>query len=309
MPSPSSSPSGETYTLEDLRTWRQDRVSLAVLGHPVRHSISPQMHNAALAQLASVDNRFERWRYYRFDVPPEKLVESLPLFHAAGFFGLNLTVPHKEIALAAVAEIDPHAKRIGAVNTLVRRDEGYKGHNTDGYGLSQAVRRELGRQFEAADIVLLGAGGAARAAALQCLLENCRSLRIVNRNQERLNRLLDELSPEAERRAVQLTGSSPDAFTFDVDSPIVINATSLGLKPDDPLPISTATLPAKAALYDMIYNPAETKLMRAFVDAGAAAANGLSMLVGQGAKALEIWSGYSVPEAAMTKAARGALGL
>lgn len=267
------------------------------------------MHNAALAEMSASSPRLSCWRYHRFDIPPERLPESLPLFHAKGFYGLNLTVPHKELAVALIADIDPHARNVGAVNTLVRLEYGYKGYNTDGYGLSQAIRSELRRSLAGSDIALLGAGGAARAAALQCILENCRSLQIVNRNQDRLNRLLGELAPLAQERGVQLSGSPSDSFSTDKDNLIVINATSLGLKQDDPLPISTDSLPAQAALYDMIYNPRETRLMNAFRASGKPAANGLSMLVHQGARALEIWSGEVVPVETMQRAARSALGI
>lgn len=304
-----SSLSNETYTLEDLQSWPEGQTCLAVLGHPVRHSISPQMHNAALTEMSASRPRLSHWRYHRFDIPPERLTESLPLFHAKGFYGLNLTVPHKELALAQIAEIDPHAKKVGAVNTLVRLERGYKGYNTDGYGLSQAIRSELKRDLSGSDVALLGAGGAARAAALQCILENCRSLQIVNRNQERLARLLDELTPLAKERGVQLSGSPSESFSSEKENLIVINATSLGLKPDDPLPISTDSLPAQAALYDMIYNPRETRLMSSFRKSGRPAANGLSMLVHQGARALEIWSGEPVPVETMQRAAREALGI
>lgn len=301
-------PTSATYTLEDLPTWNRPGPSLAVLGYPVRHSISPQMHNAALAQLAAAEDTFAKWTYYRFEVPAENLIDALPLFHEKGFIGLNLTVPHKEIALPALESISPQAQEIGAVNTLKRGESGYQGFNTDGHGLSSGIRNELECAIEGSDIVLLGAGGAGRAAALQCLYENCRSLLIVNRNQERLARLLEDLQPVARRCSTSITSCSPSDKQLEIpENALIINATSLGLKAGDPLPIPAERLPPSSRLFDMIYNPSTTPLMKAAAARGAKTANGLSMLVNQGAKALELWTERSVPIHAMQQAAAAAM--
>lgn len=300
----------ETYDLDDLASWNYGGASLAVVGYPARHSISPQMHNAALAALSATQPQLRAWRYLRFEIPPERLLEALPIFHAKGFHGLNLTLPHKEIAAPAVAAIDPQAKEIGAVNTLLRLERGYKGHNTDGYGLSQGIAAELDRSLAASDVVLLGAGGAGRAAAIQCLREGCRSLLVVNRNPERLRRLLGELEPLAQQLGAALSGRAPDDVGARIPGgALVINATSLGLKPDDALPLDAALLPSDAALFDMIYNPPETRLMRAARARGCRVANGLAMLVAQGARSLEIWTGAPAPVSVMREAANRALGL
>ncbi|MDQ8203371.1 shikimate dehydrogenase [Pelagicoccus sp. SDUM812003] len=297
----------ETYSIEDLKQWRFDGVGLAVLGHPVRHSISPQMHNAALAKLAKTDSRFASWRYFRFDVPPEALIEHLPLFYEKGFIGLNLTVPHKELAIEAIHAIDPHAKSIGAVNTLLKTESGYKGYNTDGHGLSRGVLLNLGLPLKGTSIALLGAGGAARAAAMQCLAEGCASLTIVNRNQDRLAKLLSELEPAAREKAIPLRGAKPDA-TLDLEgNELLVNATSLGLKQDDPTPIPEESLPNSIKLFDMIYNPATTRIMQCVRDRNGQAANGLSMLIHQGARSLELWSGQTAPVETMQQAALQAM--
>ncbi|HEY9249354.1 MAG TPA: shikimate dehydrogenase, partial [Rariglobus sp.] len=123
------------YTLADLDTWSCPGTALAVLGHPIKHSVSPPMHNAALARMAADDPRFATWRYFRFDIAPDDLPAALEKFHARGFAGLNLTVPHKIIAFDRVATLDPAARPIGAVNTLRRTSAGWHGYNTDGYGL------------------------------------------------------------------------------------------------------------------------------------------------------------------------------
>lgn len=296
-----------TYSFEDLLQWDFPGTSLAVLGQPVRHSISPQMHNAALAEMSRARPDLADWKYFRFEIDPEQLLEALPLFHKKGFAGLNLTVPHKEIAFPSAVEIDPDAQPIGAVNTLLHRPDGYAGFNTDGYGLSQGIRIDLESDFKGSHIVLLGAGGAARAAAIQALTSNCKSLSIVNRNQDRLGRLLSELQPIALDKGAQLKGLAPDTEESLPEHCILVNATSLGLKPNDPTPIPKAKLPHNCSCYDMIYNPPQTELLRLVSKSGGRVGNGLSMLVHQGAKSLQIWTKLSPPADTMLKAAQAAL--
>ncbi len=298
----------ETYNLKDLDDWSFDGVGLAVLGHPVRHSISPAMHNAAIKELAQSDSRFSNWRYFRFEVKPQDLIQALPLFHKKGFFGLNLTVPHKEIALDALKKVDPAALEIGAVNTLRRLDEGYEGFNTDGFGLSEGIRRDLQTNLENKDVVILGAGGAGRAAAVEVLHRKCGSLKIINRNPNRLENLLQTLEPIAGRFSIPLSGSSPSNSNLTLPrGAIIINATSLGLNSDDPLPLPKERVPQFSTLFDMIYNPPTTQLMEYIASQGGRATNGLSMLVHQGARSLEIWTGAGVNADTMSRAAEEAL--
>jgi shikimate dehydrogenase len=288
-------------TLVDLEAWSRPGTSLAVLGHPIKHSISPAMHNAALRQLASIEPRFADWEYFRFDISPEDLPHALSLLHARKFGGVNLTVPHKIIAFEHVAEVDPGARPIGAVNTLRWSERGWQGFNTDGYGLTAAIRECFGRDLAGAPVILLGAGGAARGAAVECLQRGCSSLQIVNRTRENLDALLAALAPIAP--GVPLAGFSPSALPATLASgALVINATSAGLKETDLLPIDLATLPRPSAVLDMIYNPPQTVLLQAAARLGLPGANGLTMLVHQGAKALEIWSGVSAPQTAPTMA-------
>ena len=298
-----------TYTLADLETWTRPGTSLAVLGHPIKHSISPAMHNAALAELTKGDARFADWRYFRFDVPPEDLPRALELLHAKNFRGVNLTVPHKVLAVSSprVVAIDSAARPVGAINTLLRRADGWEGFNTDGYGLAAGLREDLRIELAGTPVVLLGAGGAARGAAVQCLQSRVASLWIANRSRENLDALRALLAP--------ITGGIP-VHGFDPLRPsgelptasLVVNATSAGLKTEDPLPVDLAGIPAPRAVYDMIYNPAETALLAAARQRGIPTANGLSMLVHQGARALEIWTGGAVPVDAMSRAARAAMG-
>jgi shikimate dehydrogenase len=297
-----------TFTLADLAAWSRPGTSLAVLGHPIRHSISPAMHNAALADLARSDARFADWRYFRFEIHPDDLPRALDLLHARGFRGVNLTVPHKIIAFDRVAEVDAAARPVGAVNTVRWTERGWQGFNTDGYGLATAVRETLGLTLAGSHVILLGAGGAARGAAVECLQQGCASLAIANRTRGNLDALLALLGPIAGR--IPVTGFPPSSPPPTLPrGALVINATSAGLRPTDPAPVELDALPAPAAVFDMIYNPPETPLLRAAATRHVPHAHGLAMLVHQGAKALEIWSGIPAARTApvMGAAARAAL--
>ena len=297
------------HTLADLDTWSFSGTPLAVIGHPIAHSLSPAMHNAALAELATRDPGFATWRYFKFDIDPADLARALPLFAAKGFLGLNLTIPHKIIAVDLVHRIDSAAADAEAVNTLRLMAGGeYEGFNTDGHGVTAGIAADLGRTIAASPIVLLGAGGAARAAAITCLHGECASLWIGNRSPTNLRALTDQLIPTAHRMGIPLR-------TFDLAAPsddlppdaIVINATASGLKPGEPPPIQLGKLPGRPCVYDMVYNPPVTPLLQAAAALGLRAANGLTMLVHQGARALELWTERSVPTDVMLQACRDAL--
>ena len=299
-------PSDPVYSLGDLASGGFPGTALAVLGHPIRHSLSPAMHNAALAAMVRDHPEFASWRYYRFDVPPDDLPRALDQFRLHGFQGLNLTVPHKVIAVGCVAEIDPGARSIGAVNTLISVEPGWRGFNTDGPGLASGIHDDLGAALTGTHVILLGAGGAARAAAVECLRNRCASLWIANRTPARLHALLDALRPLA--GPVPLQGFDPVCPPVGLPpGALVINATAAGLHPDDPPPIDLFRLPRPAGVYDLVYNPPETPLLRQAAALGVPRANGLSMLVHQGAHSLKIWTGFTAPVAVMMAAARAAL--
>lgn len=301
--------SATTYpvrTLAELQDWPDEPPSLALIGQPVRHSLSPAMHNASLAELAVRDARFAAWRYHKFEISPDELPRALRWFHQRGFLGLNATVPHKEALLDHVESADPFARAAGAANTLVRTPTGWRAFNTDSPGLADALRADLGLTLSGAHVILLGAGGAARGAAVQCLREHVASLSIGNRGQERLGALLAHLTPLA--GDIPLRGFSIEHPPADLPrGALVINSTTLGLKPTDAAPIDLTKLPAPARVYDMIYNPPRTALLHQSSLLGLPHANGLSMLVHQGARALSLWTGLEAPVATMDRAARAAL--
>ena len=295
-----------TYTLADLETWSFEGTALAVVGHPIGHSLSPQMHNATLRAMAERDRHFRDWRYFRFDVPPDRLGEATSLFHKTGFKGLNLTIPHKVEVLGLIEEVDRTSRRMGAANTLVWQEDGYRGTNTDGFGLEQALKCDLDVALEDAEVVLLGAGGAGRAAAVQCLRRGCRSLSIGNRSEDRLKGLLRDLKGQyGTSRIVGFDLTFPQkSLAF---KELLINSTSLGLRREDPAPISLELAGGGLKVFDMVYNQEETPLVRAALERGLRAANGLSMLVWQGVRSLEIWSEAQVPDSVMMAAAKRAL--
>jgi shikimate dehydrogenase len=282
----------------------------AVYGHPVKHSASPAMQNAGLSALG-LD-----WRYVAFDVLPENLRAAIAGAKAMKFVGLNLTVPHKLLALDMVDVLDESARRWGAVNTIrfEARDSGgdwkplrdfadvpdeirTQGFNTDADAIARAIREDLQIELRGARVLLLGAGGAGRAAALKLAHEGAGELHLVNRTQSKAEEVARDIRQQCPE--VRVTVGYP---VQPVD--LLLNATSLGLKPDDSLPLDEDAFALKdaKAIYDMIYRPAETPLLKAGKLAGCRVANGLGMLLHQGAKALEIWSGQPAPLEVMRRA-------
>lgn len=294
------------HTLEDLTDWQEPGTLLAVVGDPIEHSLSPAMHNAALAELAARDPAFRDWRYLRFRIPADDLPAALPAFHRAGFRGLNLTLPHKVRAFDLIPEISETAQPLGAVNTLLRTAAGFSGTNTDGYGVARAVEAAFGRSIGEREVVLLGAGGAARAVAVEALRAGCRRLWIGNRSPRRLGELtrtLEAAGFESERVCGFLFAEPPRGLPVE---PLLINATSSGLKADDPLPLPLDHFGSGAAFYDTTYG-ARNAWAVACRERSIAYADGLPMLVWQGARSLELWTGAEVPVKTMESAARDAL--
>ena len=289
-------PWNKVYQLEELESWIFPGPSLAVLGHPIAHSLSPVIHNAALERMGK---RFSGWRYYAFDIPVERLGEGLSYFHEKNFVGLNLTIPHKVEALGLISDVDPVACRMGAVNTLIRKQDGYFGRNTDGYGIQNALKEELGVDLSGADVIILGAGGASRATVIQCLDAGCRKVWVGNRSMDRLQELVAAVGGENSRLTTFSLSTPPEELP---EAALLINATSLGLKSEDPAPVELSAFPPSIKLYDMIYNPPETALLAEGRNLGLSAANGLSMLVYQAARSLNYWTDAEVPVESMFKA-------
>lgn len=261
----------------------------AVFGKPIGHSLSPLMQNAALAKVAKTNAALDGAKYFAFEVEPEKLAETLDVFWRKNFVGINLTIPHKEIAMRVVDDFDASAENAKACNTLLRTPRGWKGFNTDGFGVSAAVEHAFGRGFANADAVLLGAGGAARGAAAAIIAAGCKSLLVANRNPERLKKFADDLSMENfEIKTASLAGIEAKI----PPRAIVVNATSVGLNADDNPVADFSKIPPDCAFLDMPYRrDGETASVLAARANGIPAENGLAMLAWQGAKSLSIWTG------------------
>ena len=277
----------EVYSLEDLRAWPagQPPLRLAVLGDPVAHSASPPMHNAALAE-CGIDAR-----YTRLHIRAEELAEAFRLLPAQGFIGVNCTIPHKFAALALVDRADDHARRIGVVNTVAVEGEKLVGYNTDGPGLVRAVRAELGADLRDLRVMILGAGGGAgRAIAMQCAIENCPGIVLINRTFEKLMPLVRELDAFYPLNRLANDDFDPRALRARLaQTDLIINCTSVGMKADEPSPIPADLLASHHLIYDTIYTAARTPLLLAGDAVGARGANGLTMLLHQGALSFEIW--------------------
>lgn len=294
----------KVYTLDDLKNWTRPAPSFAVLGKPIVHSLSPKMHNAAFdAQREHVPQFAER-RYFRFEIAPENLADALPLFFEKNFFGLNLTIPHKVAALPLLKKISPEAEIIGAANTLVRDATlgGWRGENTDGRGFARAAEIQLGVKLAGTQVVLLGAGGAARAIAATALTQNCASLAIVNRSRERAVELTNDLKKYFPEEKISFLPSpeiqSAESGIRDSRNAriLVVNATSLGLKPDDSSPISPEFLRSGMAVYDTTYGSHTSALVAAAKERNLPAVDGRSMLAWQGALAFDIWNNVPADE-------------
>ena len=269
------------------------------------------MQNAGISSLG-LD-----WRYLAFDVRPEALAEAIRGAEQMHFVGLNLTVPHKQLAVEMVDVLDESAKEWGAVNTIrfEGRVEGGEwlslghpdsdsftetrsvGYNTDADAIVRACEEDLELDISQASILLLGVGGAGRVAALKFASRGVKRLAIVNRTQAKAESVKDEIAARYPDCDVTL-GYPRDS----VD--LMVNGTSLGLKEADPLPIDLDRfgLASARAVYDMIYQPAETSLLKRAREAGCRVSNGLGMLVYQGAKALEIWTETEAPVRTMREA-------
>ncbi len=303
----------------------------AVFGYPVSHSASPAMQNAALAALNL------NWRYLACEVHPGQLRQAIEGAKAMKFIGLNLTVPHKMPAVEMVDALDEDAELWGAVNTIVFETRAANGHwapvaklppgeireirshgfNTDADALAKSIIEDFTwPDLGGACVLLLGAGGAARTAALRLAREGIETLYLANRTEEKALQIAVEVAAHFPSVHVQIIVQNPDkgrnlkrglpkncpGIQVTAGFPqrpvdLLLNATSLGLKAGDPLPADPDWLRAHPPrrVYDMIYRPAETPLLRAAKEAGCAVANGVNMLLHQGETALQLWSGRPAP--------------
>ncbi len=268
---------------------------VGVLGYPVRHSLSPVMHNAAFRHLGL------NWVYLAFEVSPESLPDALRGMRALGIRGLNLTIPHKEAAVALVDALTPAAQAIGAVNTLYWHEGQLMGDNTDAEGFLHALQA-AGWQ-PSGQALMLGAGGSARAALYALKKAGCRVV-IANRTLVRAQQLQRAFGAE---QVLPLESQALRPLMPAVQ--LVVNCTSLGMEPDSEAmpPVPLDALQSEAWVCDLVYRPVQTRLLQTAQQLGLRTVDGLGMLVHQGALAFERWTGQPAPVEVMEKAIRGAL--
>jgi shikimate dehydrogenase len=268
---------------------------LGVIGHPIGHTLSPRMHNAAFAA-SGLD-----YVYVPMDVGPEELPEAVAGLGALGFRGFNVTMPHKETILPLLDEVDGAARVSGAVNTVTIEDHVLRGTNTDISGFVEACG-EAGVNFEGATVLLVGAGGAAAAFAVAALGEGAPELRILNRSRWRADNLRDRLRqahPEAEISVHD--ASDPEGVAPDAD--VIVNATYLGMKDGDRLPVPADCLVTDTVVCDAVYRPGgETWFVRLARERGLRTVSGGRMLLYQGVQAQRIWTGREPDVRAMGRA-------
>ncbi len=301
----------ERYTLADLEKWSEvasdidPPIRLGVFGDPVAYSLSPQMQNAALRACEI------KAQYARFHIRANELRSALLFLRKLDFVGINLTVPHKIAASTQIDEADESATRAGAVNTIRVHDEKLIASNTDGEGFLRAIRTEFSIDLRDLRVMIIGAGGGTgRAIAWQCGLENCERLVLVNRTLEKANALTEQLrplfsgprvlGPSARIEAVAWDESAMRTQLADID--LIVNATSLGMNPNNPAPVPARLIAPHHIVFDCVYEPSKTALLRAAEEAGARGANGLSMLLYQGARSFSIWFNRDAPIEAMRAA-------
>lgn len=260
-----------------------------LIGNPVEHTMSPVIHNT-LAEELGID-----MVYVPFLVE-ENLKDAVKGAYALNLLGMNVTVPYKSEVLDSLAECDELAKKIGAVNTLVRTENGYKGYNTDMTGLYRAMK-SYGIRIEGEKIVILGAGGAARAVAFLCLYYGAEKVYILNRSAEKAKAIAEEVNSAMNRGGI-VSMALEDYFLLPEEKMLCIQATSVGLSPnDDAAVITDAAFYKKIHTgYDLIYRPANTKFMQLVKEQGGKAYHGLKMLLYQGVEAFELWNQVKVKE-------------
>lgn len=278
---------------------------LGVIGYPVEHSLSPIMHNAAIAQLQ------QDYVYLPFPIQPADLATALAGFWAMGMQGFNVTIPHKQAILPLLSEVTTIAAAVGAVNTVWRTATGWAGTNTDVVGWL-APLQVLEQDWTKVTVVILGNGGAARAVVAGCAQLGCAAIQVVGREQTKLQAFQQSWTnlPLAAPLSIHTWDQLPHLLS---SAGLVVNTTPIGMSPyPEQLPFEATLfdqMPARAIAYDLIYTPNPTCWLEQAKLRGLVAINGLEMLVQQGAAALEQWIQQPAPVAVMRQTLRQHLGL
>ena len=268
----------------------------AVLGHPIGHTLSPVMHNAAI-QALKMDAI-----YLAFDVQPERLMDVLAAMRDMGFGGVNLTVPLKEVACRGLSKLDESAQLLGAVNTVKFAPDEITGYNTDGEGFQKAIEEAFGGPIAGKSVFVLGTGGAGRAVALACAGAGVTSISLCDADSKRSRKLAVEIETKFFIETVNVVSSADGQAHAAHEADIVVQATPVGMKAGEPSLLGPEAFRKGQWAFDLIYMYPETAFMKAAKKGGAKVSNGLGMLLHQGALAFGIWTGVKPPADVMRKA-------
>ena len=265
-----------------------------LIGNPVEHSLSPYMHNAAFSRL-NIDAA-----YLPFLVEKGKLRQAISALKRTGISGFNVTVPFKSECIKYLDRIDPVAKAIGAVNTVVNKDRKLIGYNTDCTGFLRSVKEDLSFSPKGRDIFLLGAGGAARAVAFGLAKSNAKTIMIYDIMPLKVNALITDVKKSFP--AVDIIASGfKDMPRLIQGCRLLVNCTPVGMRSKDPLPIKAKLLHKGLKVYDIVYTPLKTRLVKTAEGKSIKAVNGINMLLYQGVLAFELWTGRKAPVSLMRK--------
>jgi shikimate dehydrogenase len=276
---------------------------LAVLGHPIGHTLSPLMHNASIQALGLNGD----YHYDKLDVAPAALMERLAQFPSEGYAGVNLTIPLKEVAFQGLQMLDKSAQILGAVNTVEFTEDGPVGHNTDGYGCLKALEEAFGKSAAGDNVFILGCGGAGRAVALMVALNGAKSVILADIDEGRVSALAREISEKAPAVEIFQCLEKADQIEKCKAADLVIQASPIGMKKDDPSLMPPEAFCEGQRVFDLIYMYPETAILTLAREQGAQVANGLGMLLHQGARAFKIWTGIEPDIAAMRAALEAAV--
>ncbi|MBI2875485.1 MAG: shikimate dehydrogenase [Candidatus Tectomicrobia bacterium] len=277
---------------------------LGILGDPIGHTLSPLMHHTA-AQYHTLE-----MVYLPFWVKPEQLPAAVQGIRGLGIVGVNITIPHKQAVLPLVDEVTPEAQLIGALNTLHHVEGRLIGYNTDGPGFIASLREDASEEPRGKRVVLLGAGGAARGLAIHLTLEGVAELILTNRTLERAQQLTSYVQSRLKQAPIRcLPWESRELEELLPQADILINSTSVGMRPDDPPLFPYDRIRPHQLICDIVYRPLETPLLRQARQQGARALDGLGMLIRQGALAFQIWTGREMPVGLVRQVLLEALGV
>ena len=278
-------------------------ITLGIIGYPISHSISP------VFQQAELDNKQIHANYQAWEIPPMGLAEFMKTFRDENYLGINVTVPHKEAVIPYLDELDPNASLAGAVNTIVNSSGKLVGYNTDTYGFLQGLQAERGFTCGGKKVLLLGAGGAARGVLQALVQERVSECVIANRTRSRAEGLVKTgLDMGIDCKVIGMTWEELSLAAVNAD--LIVNCTTIGMAHtlyEGSSPLQPQQIPPSALVYDLVYNPVETPLIRAAARAGAATLGGIHMLVYQGAASFQLWLGFAPSVETMLSAAINAM--